>query len=44
MVIGKKEAENKTVAVRQRSGGDLGAMGIDAFWDQFGAAFTSPLK
>jgi len=31
LVIGDKEAENGTVAVRSRSEGDLGAMPIDAF-------------
>ena len=31
LVIGDKEAENGTVAVRSRSEGDLGAMPVDAF-------------
>ena len=31
LIVGEKEAESKTVAVRQRHGGDLGAMTLDAF-------------
>lgn len=31
LVVGKNEAENKTVAVRDRKEGDLGAMSIDEF-------------
>ena len=31
LIIGEKEVESKTVAVRQRHGGDLGAMTLDAF-------------
>ena len=31
LVIGAKEAEDGTVAVRKRHGGDLGAMKLDAF-------------
>ena len=31
LVVGGKEAENNTVAVRTRSGEDLGAMSLDAF-------------
>ena len=31
LVIGDKEAENGTVSVRTRSGGDKGAMALDAF-------------
>ena len=31
LILGEKEAESGTVAVRQRHGGDLGAMTLDAF-------------
>ena len=31
LIIGEKEAESGTVAVRQRHGGDLGAMTLDDF-------------
>jgi threonyl-tRNA synthetase len=31
LIVGEKEAESKTVAVRQRHGGDLGAMALDDF-------------
>jgi len=31
LIVGEKEAESKTVAVRQRHGGDLGAMTLDDF-------------
>ena len=31
LVIGDKEVENQTVAVRARSGEDLGSMTLDAF-------------
>ena len=31
LVVGGKEAENCTVAVRTRAGEDLGAMSLDAF-------------
>jgi len=31
LIVGEKEAESGTVAVRQRHGGDLGAMTLDAF-------------
>ena len=31
LVIGDKEAENGTVSVRTRSGGDKGAVGLDKF-------------
>jgi threonyl-tRNA synthetase len=30
-VLGPREAEGRTVAVRHRTQGDLGALGIDAF-------------
>ena len=33
-ILGKKEVEDRTVAVRDRSEGDLGAMTIDAFLDK----------
>jgi threonyl-tRNA synthetase len=33
-VIGDKEVENQQVAVRTRSGEDLGAMSVDAFADK----------
>ncbi len=31
LIVGEKEAESGTVAVRQRHGGDLGAMTLDDF-------------
>ena len=34
LVIGDKEAENGTVAVRSRKEGDLGSMPVDAFADK----------
>ena len=34
LVIGDKETENRTVAVRSRKEGDLGAMPIDGFMDK----------
>jgi threonyl-tRNA synthetase len=35
LVVGDKEVENQTVAVRSRSGEDLGSMAYDAFIDLF---------
>lgn len=37
LVIGDKEMENRTVAVRTRKGEDLGVMPIEAFIDQLKA-------
>jgi threonyl-tRNA synthetase len=34
LVVGAKEAENTTVAVRKRKQGDLGSMPVDAFAKQ----------
>jgi threonyl-tRNA synthetase len=34
VVVGDKEAENGTIAVRTRSGGDQGTMTLDAFLDK----------
>jgi threonyl-tRNA synthetase len=31
LVVGDKEIESDTVGVRERTQGDLGAMGVDAF-------------
>ena len=31
LIVGEKEAESGTVAVRQRHGGDLGAMSLEDF-------------
>jgi threonyl-tRNA synthetase len=33
LVVGDKEAENDTVSVRERTQGDIGAQGVDAFAD-----------
>jgi threonyl-tRNA synthetase len=34
VVVGDKELQARTVAVRTRSGEDLGAMGLEAFTDR----------
>lgn len=36
LVLGDKEADSQTVAVRKRSEGDLGAMGLDKFIEHIG--------
>lgn len=41
-VVGKKELENNSVAVRQRLKGDLGQMTLDQFLQTFGANFQIP--
>jgi threonyl-tRNA synthetase len=34
LIIGGRERENRTVSVRSREEGDMGAMGLDAFVDR----------
>jgi threonyl-tRNA synthetase len=41
LVVGKKEAEQGTVAVRTRKGEDLGAMTLQAFCDRLLAEIAS---
>jgi threonyl-tRNA synthetase len=41
LVLGKKEAEQGTVAVRSRKGEDLGVMTLDAFHDQLAKEIAS---
>jgi threonyl-tRNA synthetase len=41
LVVGAKEAENRTVAVRTRKGKDLGAMSIEDFAEQLRAEIVS---
>jgi threonyl-tRNA synthetase len=38
LVIGDRELENQSVAVRSRSGEDLGSMSVDAFADHLADA------
>ena len=40
LVIGAKEVENKTLAVRERKAGDLGAMTFEQFLEQVGKEFN----
>ena len=35
IIVGDKEAENKTVSIRDRSEGDLGSMSLDTFLDKY---------
>ena len=35
VIVGDKEAESKTVSIRDRSEGDLGSMSLDAFLDKY---------
>lgn len=44
LVVGDKEAEDGTVAVRQRGKGDIGAMPIDAFLDMLKEVVDSKAK
>ena len=37
LIVGEREEQNHTVAVRTRSGEDLGAMALDAFLDRLGS-------
>ncbi|KPK37623.1 MAG: threonyl-tRNA synthetase [Gammaproteobacteria bacterium SG8_47] len=41
LVVGDRELENRTVAVRTRSGKDLGAIAIDEFAERLGAEIAS---
>jgi threonyl-tRNA synthetase len=41
LVVGDRELENRTVAVRTRSGKDLGAISIDEFAERLGAEIAS---
>ncbi len=43
LIVGEKEAENNQVSVRQRGGGDLGAMGIDTFADLINKSIENEL-
>ena len=41
LVMGDREEESQTVAVRQRSDGDLGGMTLEAFLDRVGPEMSS---
>jgi threonyl-tRNA synthetase len=41
LVVGDREAADGTVSVRSRSGGDLGARGVDEFVRQAAAEVTA---
>lgn len=41
LIMGDREEESQTVAVRERSDGDLGGMTLDAFWDRVGPEMNS---
>ncbi|MCX7745660.1 MAG: threonine--tRNA ligase [Clostridia bacterium] len=44
LVIGDKEMENRTVAVRSRKDGDLGSMGMEAFSDKIVEEINNKVK
>ena len=42
LVVGEKEVQAETVAVRMRSGEDLGTMGLEAFTARLGSELRKP--
>ena len=44
IIVGDKEAENGTISVRTRSGGDEGAMSVESFIEKLGKEVSTRAK